>query len=592
MKNLLKKIIAIFLAALGAVVRILLIIILLAGVAWGLYRCYSLVYKPTSPKLAPNTVLTISLEGQLEEKVLRYLLPFRNKKAKQAIDLLVIKKVLAQAQMDDRIAGLYLKIGNLSAGWVLLDELRSALQDFKSSKKFIVTYAEDYVPKTYYLASLADEIFLHPEGSFEFKGLSLTVSFYKGLFDKLQISPEIFRVGRYKSAVEPFTGYNMSEASKEQASVLLSRIYHQFIQAISTARSIPSSTLQNIAHTLAVAHPQEAKEAGFITQLGYVSDLEDAIKHKLSLTTEQKISYIDYDSYYPVLTNKEDANRTQDKIAVIMATGDMVNSPRTSRKEIFAGKLVKILSRLRKDATVKAIVIRINSPGGSSLAATTLWKELTLAKAAKPVVASLADLAASGGYYLAIASNYIVAHPLTLTGSIGVFAIYFDIHQALKDKLGISFDSVKTSPSADMFSLSRPFTEQERKVLQKNVERSYASFVEHVAASRHKTADEIHALAQGRIWTGTLAKEHGLVDELGDLDNAIQKAASLAGLKEYKVVYISQYKSNVIKELMARNPWQFFPFNQTVLDSYYKQLDVLCQLQNVQAKYPYTIEIQ
>jgi protease-4 len=519
-------------------------------------------------------------------------LPFQTKKARQAIDLLAVKKVLAQAQTDDRIAGLYLKIGNLSAGWVLLDELRDALQDFKSSKKFIVTYAESYAPKTYYLASLADEILLHPEGNFEFKGLSLTVSFYKGLFDKLQISPEIFRVGRYKSAVEPFTSNNMSEASKEQAGVLLSRIYHQFIQAISAARNIPSSTLQNIAHTLTVTHPQEAKEAGFITQLGYVNDLENTIKHKLGLTTEQKISYIDYNSYYPIVTNKEEANSAQDKIAVVMATGDIVNSPRASRNEIFAGKLVKIISRLRKDATVKAIVIRINSPGGSSLAATTLWKELSLAKAAKPVVASLADLAASGGYYLAIASDYIVAHPLTITGSIGVFAIYFDINQALKNKLGISFDSVKTSPSADMFSLSRPFTEQERKVLQKNVERSYTSFVEHVAASRHKTAAQVHGLAQGRVWTGTLAKEHGLVDELGNLESAIQKAASLAGLKEYKVVYISQYKSNIIKELMAHNLWQLSPFNHTALDSYYKQLDALCQLQNMQAKCPYTIEIQ
>ena len=557
-------------------------------------------YKSKEPKkLGPNMVLRIQLDGQLVEEVINNTSSILSldKKTNQQLNLLTIKKVLLAAQQDDRIKGLYLSVRNLSAGWVLLEGLREALLAFKNSGKFIISYAESYTPAGYYLASLSDEIILHPDGYFVFKGFSIALRFYKGLFDKLEIQPEVFRVGRYKSFVETFTRSNMSEDNKKQFQVLLDAMYDRFMQGISSSRNIPIPHLVKLADTISVTTPTEAKEAHLITHVAHMDEVERWLRAKLVLTESQSIPYIDDYAYCQHLctTQGKGKLKKQPKIAVILATGSIVNTSQTKQDELKASRLVKILKKLRKHDEIKAIVLRINSPGGSSLASGTLWKELVLTKSVKPIVASMSNVAASGGYLSAVACNYIIAHPATITGSIGIFAIYFDIHKALKNKLGITLESVKTNPSADIFDFTRPFTEGERKVIQKNVNQGYEAFLNQVAAGRHMTVSEVDRLAQGRVWPGNLAKSQGLVDELGDLELAIQKAASLAELKEgtYEVTYVSQHKPNWRDLLVAQLSLAKQAIsNQPSWQGYVQELQSLVTMQGMQARWPYAVEVQ
>ncbi|MHB9147221.1 MAG: signal peptide peptidase SppA [Candidatus Amoebophilus sp.] len=590
MKRFLKKILIIALGTMvGGFITIALIISLIIGI-----QKHTL--KPTvSSRLTDKTILRIVLHGRLVEEIHQPLLQVLTKEEPHEIDILTIKNAIRSAQEDRYISGIYLEVGELVAGWATLAELRGALQAFKATGKFIVAYGENYNSKSYYLASLADEIVLHPAGNFIFTGLKLTVLFYKQLLDKLDIAPQIFRVGRYKSAVEPFMQCSMSEASKEQNRVLLDNIYDHLIQTVAIHKNLDPSVLKSMANTLAITQPQEAYKAGLVTQVGYFNDIEALLRAKLKLAVATKINYIDFDTYHK--NKQQHTKQHNNRIAVLIASGAIVDKeigPNYITSSIF----VRMLRKLREDPDVKAIVLRINSPGGSALASDTIWKELMLTRACKPIVASMSDIAASGGYYLAAGCDYILAHPTTITGSIGIYGLYFDVHALLKNKLGIVGDVVKTSPSADIFSPVRPFSEHEKNVIQQHIESGYDNFLDKVATGRQMKKVDVARLAEGRVWSGSLAKEHGLVDQLGGLEDAIEKAAVLADLQQsYQVDYWPKSKNIWFKELIMR--WcnnqhaNLLPSHLTnPYHNIFNYIQELINRRGVQASLPYTIEIE
>lgn len=589
MKRFLKQV---FITAFGFLISFIFLIGLILGIVL-------LKSKATPSKLQKHAVLHIPLYGKIVEYKRHSLLgALEETGRKEIIELVTLKKAIQSAEKDPHIQGIYLEAGHLVGGWASLEEIRESLQAFKATGKFIIAYGEEYNNKSYYLASLADEIILHPSGNFLFTGLNLTVFFYKQLLDKLAVNPVIFRVGRYKSAVEPFMSYSMSEASKQQSSILLHTIYDHMLHQVALSRGVSVSRLKEIANDLSLLHPQGVYKASLITRIGHLDEVEAIIHSKLGLAAETSIPYIDFNKY-PSGGLIGKSKRSQ--IAVLIASG-IIEDGEGKNHNIASKGFVKILKKLRKDPQVKAIVLRINSPGGSALASETIWKELMLTKSVKPVVASMGDVAASGGYYIATACSSIFAQTTTITGSIGIYSLYFNVDTLLKDKIGITRDGVKTSPSADLFQVSRPFTMQEKFAFQKHVERGYETFLNRVAAGRQMTSSAVARLAEGRVWPGSLAKEHGLVDELGGLESAIEKAAALAGIpSNYKLSYWPKpktYLEELAMEWQDRENSKLMNFIKAFIGLQrarslvdLETLQELRSMQGIQARLPYKLQI-
>jgi protease IV len=552
-----------------------------------------LLLQPSKPSITDKTVLHIALRGRVVEHAPDTLMQLFQKEQEQIIDLLALKDAIKHAQEDSNIRGIYLEANALKAGWASLEEIRNALLSFQKAGKFIVAYGEHYTQKTYYLASLADEIVLHPGGIFHLRGLSQTVFFYKALLDQLEVAPQVFRVGEYKSAVEPFTRKDMSQASKRQSSRLLNAVYDHFSANIAIARGLKKASIQAMADALLVVMPHDACHAKLVSQVGHFDDVETLIKTKLALAQEASINYVSLSKYAPF---KKTPQSSKKKIAVLIAAGNIVDGAGTPGT-IGAKDLASSLRNIRKDESVKAVVLRINSPGGSALATDVVWRELMLTKAQKPVVASMSDVAASGGYYLASACSKILAHPTTITGSIGIFGLFFDVHALLNNKLGITTDAVKTGSSADMFeNLGRPLNNHEKTMMQKVVDKGYNTFLERVASGRNMDKQAIARVAGGRVWTGQVAQAKGLVDELGGLEAAIQVAAKLAAIEdEYTVLYwpktrtlseqlFDGWKNHVSSTITLCALQEKFPI--------FKHMQELTDMIGIQARLPYRIEIE
>jgi protease IV len=552
-----------------------------------------LLLQPSKPSITDKTVLHIALRGRVVEHAPDTLMQLFQKEQEQVIDLLALKDTIKHAQEDSNIRGIYLEANALQAGWASLEEIRNSLLSFQKTGKFIVAYGAHYTQKTYYLASLADEIVLHPGGIFHLKGLSQTVFFYKALLDQLEVAPQVFRVGEYKSAVEPFTRQDMSQASKHQSSRLLHAIYNHFLANIAIARGLKKTSMQTMADELLVVMPRDACRAKLVSQVGHFDDAEALIKTKLALAQDASINYMPFSKY---ASFKKTPQSSKKQIAVLIAEGNIVDGFGTPGT-IGSKDLTASLRNIRKDKSVKAVVLRINSSGGSALAADTLWKELILTKAQKPVVASMSDVVASGGYYLASACNKILAHPTTITGSIGIFGLFFDVHALLNNKLGITTDAVKTGSSADMFeNLGRPLNNHEKIMMQKVVDKGYNTFLERVAAGRKMNKQAIARVAGGRVWTGQMAQEKGLVDELGGLETAIQVAAKLAAIEdEYTVFYWP--KTQTLSEQVFGG-WRSHVSGAMTLCALhanfpaFKHIQELIDMTGIQARLPYRIEIE
>ncbi|MHA7877954.1 MAG: signal peptide peptidase SppA [Bacteroidota bacterium] len=547
----------------------------------------------SKPKITDKTVLHIVLRGKVVEHSPITLRQLMQRERDEEVDLIALKCAIKNAQKDKNIRGIYLEAHDLSAGWATLEEIRSLLLSFKEAGKFVVAYSEQYTQKAYYLASLADEIVLHPAGLFNLKGLSQTFFFYKGLFDKLQVTPQVFRVGQYKSAVEPFTRQDMSQASKHQSNALLKVIHNHFLDKIAAARGLQQASIQAMMDNLSAVLPQDACSAKLVSRLGHFDDVEALIRGQLSLSKEAHINYVAFGKYASIQKHPQS---DKNQIAVLIAEGTIVEGTGTPGT-IGAKGLAASLRAIREDASIKAVVLRINSPGGSALAADVLWKELVLTKDRKPVVASMSDIAASGGYYLAVACNRIFAQPTTITGSIGIFGLFFDVHALLNNALGITTDVVKTGKSADLFeNVGRPFHNHESVTIQRIVDQGYNIFLDRVAAGRSMERKLVENVASGRVWAGQLAKERGLVDELGGLEAAIQTAARLSGIdKEYTVSYwpkpkswyneiLSDIRSHIASNIRVNTLKETFPVLQHIQE--------LIDMRGIHARLPYTIEIE
>ncbi|PWJ59332.1 protease-4 [Dyadobacter jejuensis] len=519
--------------------------------------------------------------------------PFGNNE--NVLGLKDIIEALKNAQKDEKIKGIYLQTEGPQAGWASLEEIRNELVSFKKSGKFVVTYGETYTEKGYYLASVADKIFLNPAGGMEWNGLSAEYSFLKGTFDKLDIKPIIFRVGEFKSAIEMFSRSDMSEASKKQSLELITAINDHYIDNISKSRNIPTQILKGLADSLAIKNPDDALKNKLVTHLGYWDQFDSSLHKDLGLDIKKKISYVGVEKYLKGAPTNTEGDYNQ-RIGVLIAEGE-INSGDGGDETIGSEKFITELKKVRENDKIKAVVIRINSPGGSALASDVMWREIKLTAQTKPVIASMSDVAASGGYYMAMGCDTIVAQPNTITGSIGIFGMIFNVKDFMGNKLGVTFDGVGTNPHADWPTATRDMTPFEKDMIQKSVEEGYATFTKKAAEGRHMSVEKLRSLAQGRVWSGVEAKENGLVDILGSLDDAIKIAAKAAKLKEgdYRVRYYPEKKKpfdEIMNKLMGNNEEQAIMDKLGDMATYAKLFQRLTRMGGIQARLPYELNIQ
>ena len=496
------------------------------------------------------------------------------------------------AATDEKIKAIYLDIDEISGGLASIEEIRNALIDFKKSKKTIYSYSEVYTQKAYYLASVADKIYLNPAGLLEFKGFSSKVMFFKGALEKLAIEPEIIRVGSFKSAVEPYMLDHMSDSSKLQTSVLLNSIYQHFLIAIAKERKISVAELNAMANELKIQSAQDALKYKMVDALKY----KDEVLSMLVNTTNQKnieeislVSISDYQKSNPI-----SISTATEKIAIIYAAGEIVSGD-GNEDNIGSERVSAAIRKARLDDQVKAIVLRINSPGGSALASDVIWREVILAKKVKPVIASMGDVAASGGYYIACAADQIIAQPNTITGSIGVFGVLFNAEKFFKDKLGITFDGTKTSAYADLGDYTRAMSPSEKNIIQRSVNQIYTDFTTKVAAGRKMPINKVLNIAGGRVWSGTDAIKNGLVDSLGNLNDAIQIAAKKANLKNYRIINLPE-ETNTIEKILTgisgKIKTEYLKSEYGSGFTYYQEFERIKSISGIQTRLPVNLNIQ
>lgn len=503
-----------------------------------------------------------------------------------------LKKAITTAKNDDNIKGIYLQSGSIFSGHAMLSEVREALEEFKESGKFIVSYSEGYSEKGYFLSSVADEIYLNPLGGMEFNGLSSEMVFLKGLFEKLEVEPVIFRVGEFKSAVEPFILEKMSEESRLQTLSYLHDLNNFSLQKVAESRSIPEDRVREINAQMLVREPEDALALKLVDGLWYDDQVKDLLREKLGLEEDDDIKSINITNINK--TAKSENRLSRNRIAVIVADGEIVsgNMEGAISSEVF----LKEIRDARKDDDVKAIVLRVNSPGGSVLASEVIWREMSEAQKTKPLIVSMSDVAASGGFYISAPADTIVAHPNTITGSIGIFGLWFNAQGLLNNKLGITTDVAKTGEFSDFMSASRELTETEKNIVQNMVEDGYEVFINRVAEGRGMSRESVLEVASGRVWSGVQAKENGLVDVLGGLDDAIEIAATKAGVEEdYRVIYYPEQKTfleTLLSEFSKDVQNLYGQFRMGSAYFVFQQIERAKKYEGIMVRLPYDISIQ
>ena len=493
-------------------------------------------------KIESNSILELTFNDPIEERGIENPfagmdIRFYNNSATGLDDILAS---LENAATDDKIKGVSLKLSSVSASPATLSAMRDALLKFKESGKFVYAYGNNYSQGAYYLASAADKVFVNPKGGIDFRGLAFQIMFYKGLIDKLDIDVQVVKCGKFKSAVEPYLLDKMSDANREQLTVLGTSIWNKMVADMAKSRNLSIDDLNAIADSmLLIKDFENAVQLGIADDFFYPTQYRNFLKEKLGVKEDETLNLVSLDTYRKSF--KQDLGKGSDKIAIIYAVGQ-INDGKGSNNTIGDVTLCQEIRRAYKDKDVKAIVLRVNSPGGSALASEIIWNELENAKAAgKKVVTSMGDYAASGGYYISCNSDAIVAEPTTLTGSIGVFGMIPSIQRCLESKLGVTLDVVKTNAHSDFLSY-RPMTEEEYTALQCNVDKTYDSFLTRVSDGRGLSKAQVDSIGQGRVWSGADALQLGLVDQLGNLKDAIAVAAKLAGTDSYKLVYYPEKK--------------------------------------------------
>ena len=541
-----------------------------------------------------NTVLHLSLNYPISERTSKN--PFQNLNfgGFETENNLGLKDILAhikEAKTDSRIKGIYVDVSAIQGGFASIEEIRNALIDFKKSGKFILAYSEVYTKGAYYLASVADKIYVNPEGMVDFKGFSTEIMFFKGALEKLDIEAQVIKVGTYKSAVEPYILDKMSKPNREQITSFLGSLYTHFLSNIAISRKIPVDSLSAIANTAAVQTATDAVKFRLVDGVKYKDEVLTELKSLCGIAQKKELRSVSISDYTP--QTKELSKASADRIAVVYAVGEIV-SGEGDDETMGSENISRAIRTARLDDKVKALVLRINSPGGSSLASDVIWREVELTKKVKPVIVSMGDVAASGGYYIACAADSIFAQPNTITGSIGVFAIIPNMKKFFNNKLGITFDEVKTSKFSEI-SLTRPLSDDERLLLQAEVNNIYKTFTQKVANGRHKTPEFIDNIGQGRVWTGAEAIKIGLVDRLGNINDAVKSAAKKAGLKEYKLVDYPDQK-DPLKELFddsADKVRTYFTKQELGENyNYYQKMQSVLKTTGIQSRMPYEVVIK
>ncbi len=449
-------------------------------------------------------------------------------------------RMIRYAKKDSAIKGIYIKAGDNENGYAASEELRQALIDFKKSKKFIIAYGNAIPERAYYVAMVADKIYCNPAGGVEWDGFSVDMLFMKGLLDKLEIKPEIFYAGKFKSATEPLRATKMTDANRLQTTVWLNDIYNNLLIRTAEARHSDTATLHQLANSGSVQTANDALKYNLVDALKYDDEVKTEILKRVGMTQKDDINFVPFGKYAKAVSFRK--NGSDGKIDIIYAQGDIVDG-KGDKDEIGSDDYVKLIRKARLDDDVKAIVFRVNSPGGSSMASEAIWREISLAKKIKPVVVSMGDYAASGGYYISCAADSVFADETTITGSIGVFSVLANLKDFFNDKLGITFDGVKTGPYADLGSIGRPLTDQERNFMQASVDTIYKTFTTRVADGRKKDTAYIDSIAQGRVWIGKRAIGVGLVDKTGTLQDAVDCVARMANLGDYRTKEYPEQKS-------------------------------------------------
>jgi len=539
-------------------------------------------------ELKDNTVLHLKLNKPILEREVEDPfegIPMFSSFQESGIGLMEFKEAIKYAAEDEKVTGILLETSGLSAGISTMSELREALENFKESGKFIVSYSELYTEGAYLLSSVADDIYLNPDFSIlEFNGLNIEGMYLKGLFEKLEIEPITFKAGDYKEISEPFDRKDMSPIVKQRYRELLSNIHGNLLQKVAESRSLSLEEVKHISDSALVNLEEDAVKYGLVDKLAYRDEVIDIIKEKLEIEEDNDINFVSYGKYR---NSFKISRSSKNRLAVIVASGNIVTG-KGENSNIGSTKYAKEIRKAANDDKIKAIVIRINSGGGSALASDIMWREIKLAAEKKPVIASMSDYAASGGYYLAMACDTILAQPNTITGSIGVFSILFNIEGFLNNKIGITTDNVKTGHFSDLYSMTKPLTDYEVQYLQKNTMRSYDAFLTKAAEGRSMDKSELESLASGRIWTGDEALENGLIDLHGDLNDAIAIAAEKAGITDDYRIRVYPIQKPPLEELLlslsgeyesqalAKKLDAFYP--------YFKSIETLAEMEGVQAR--------
>lgn len=529
----------------GIVISGVIIIVIIAGIIGGLIASAG---SEKTVDVEPNSVLRMAFTNPITERTPNNPLSgisFLGLDKDKSTGLNDILASIHKAKTDENIKGIFLDESYMMSGQATTEEIRNALIDFKKSGKFVVAYAEIYTQGFYYLASVADKVYINPKGIFEFHGFNSEITFLKGALDKLGIEAQIIKVGTYKSAVEPLILTKMSDANRMQVTSYLGSLYDYYLTGISKSRGINKDTLFNYADQMRVQFPEDALKLKLVDGLKYKDEILDDLKKRSGTDSKDNLKSIDLGDYTKGHSendkDKEEAS-SKNRIAVVYASGE-ISGGDGDDNTIGSERISKALRKVRLDNKVKAVVLRVNSPGGSSLASDVIWREVMLTKKVKPIIVSMGDVAASGGYYIACAADSIIAQPNTITGSIGIFAILPNLQKLFNDKLGVTFDGVKTGKYADLGDVTRPLTPAERLILQNSVNHGYDDFTKAVATGRHKTQEYINSIGQGRVWTGEQAVKIGLVDRLGNINDAIASAAKKANVKTYSLVAYPEQKS-------------------------------------------------
>ncbi|WP_300598850.1 signal peptide peptidase SppA [Niabella sp.] len=546
------------------------------------------------PVIADPSVLKINLGApftEISSKDMQSIV--QAKSLEETPTLYDVIRLIKKAKTDDRIKVIYLEANGNANGFASSDEIRTALADFKSSGKEIIAFGNTMTQKAYAVANIANKVYVSPSGDFEWVGYRVNYLFLKGALDRLQINPQIFYAGKFKSATEPLRAEKMTEANQLQTSVWLNDLYADLLQKTAAERKLDTAVLHQWANEGVIVTPQQAVERKLIDGVRYDDELQTEIKRQLKIDSTDKINFVSIGQYAQVNKN---LGGSGEKIALIYAAGNIVDG-KEEEGVISDGAYVDLLRKARLDPSIKAIVVRVNSGGGSALASDHIWREMKLARAVKPLMVSFGDVAASGGYYMSCAADSIFALPGTLTGSIGVFGVIPDMSAFLKNKLGVTFDGVSTGPLANAGSIDHPMTDQEKKIVQGSIERVYEQFKQRVAEGRKRDTAYIESIAQGRVWTGLRAKEIGLVDSYGGLQDAINAAAKKAGLKEFEVKEYPRY-GNLLERILGfnKNSSTETMVKQELGPEYakvYQQLKSVKQMTNsVQARLPFEFFVQ